>query len=114
MAYDEHLAARVRAALGEQDGIQDGITERKMFGGLCIMLRGNMCVGVERDRLMVRVGPARYREALDRANASPMDFTGKPLKGFVYVSAAGIETDADLKEWVQLGVDFAGSLPVKG
>jgi TfoX/Sxy family transcriptional regulator of competence genes len=110
MAYDEQLAARVLAALGDREGV----TERKMFGGLCLMLRGNMCVGVERDRLMVRVGPERYSEALARANASLMDFTGKPLKGFVYVSAAGVASDADLREWVQLGVDFAGSLPVKG
>ncbi|MFQ6028411.1 MAG: TfoX/Sxy family protein [Dehalococcoidia bacterium] len=109
MAYDEKLADRVRAALGREFGV----TERKMFGGLCIMLRGNMCIGVEKDKLMVRVGPERYEEALDKANARLMDFTGRPLKGFVYVSAEGVETEAALQEWVQLGVDFAGSLPPK-
>lgn len=109
MPYDENLAGRVRQALAGQDGI----TERKMFGGLCFMLRGNMCVGVEKDRLLVRVGPVRYQEALARPHARPMDFTGKPMKGLVFVDPGGTGDDPALQEWVQAGVDFAGSLPAK-
>ncbi len=109
MAYDEQLAQRVRQALTSQDGIR----EQKMFGGLAFMLHGNMSVGVEKDRLMVRCGPDRHQEALARPHARPMDFTGRPMKGFVYVPLAGITSDADLQEWVQLGVDFALSLPRK-
>lgn len=106
MAYDEQLAERVRQALN----VRDGVTEKKMFGGLAFMLHGNMSVGVEKDRLMVRVGPDRYDEALVRPHARPMDFTGRPMKGFVYVPLEGLSTDADLQEWVQLGADFALSL----
>ena len=109
MAYDEQLAQRVRQALSSQDGI----IEKKMFGGLAFMLHGNMSVGVEKDQLMVRVGPDRYEEALAQPHARPMDFTGRPMKGFVYVPLDGLSTDADLQEWVQLGLDFALSLPGK-
>jgi TfoX/Sxy family transcriptional regulator of competence genes len=109
VAYDEQLAQRVRQALSRQDGI----IEKKMFGGLAFMLHGNMSVGVEKDRLMVRVGPDRYEEALARPHARPMDFTGRPMKGFVYVPVEGVSTNAALQEWVQLGVDFALSLPRK-
>ena len=74
MAYDEALAERLRQVLDDQEGIR----ERKMFGGLAFMLHGNMCCGVEQDRLMVRVGPDRYDEALGRPHARVMDFTGRP------------------------------------
>lgn len=109
MAYDEKLAQRVRQALSGQDGV----IEKKMFGGLAFMLHGNMSVGVEKDRLMVRVGPDRYEEALARPHARPMDFTGRPMKGFVYVPLEGLQADAALQEWVQLGVEFALTLPRK-
>lgn len=109
MAYDEQLAQRVRQTLNSQDGI----VEKKMFGGLAFMLHGNMSVGVEKDNLMVRCGPDRYEEALEKPHARPMDFTGRPMKGFVYVPPAGLAVDADLQEWVQMGVDFASSLPRK-
>jgi TfoX/Sxy family transcriptional regulator of competence genes len=109
MAYDELLAQRVRQALQNQDGIM----ERKMFGGLAFMLHGNMSVGVEQDRLMVRVGPQLYQEALQKPHARPMDFTGRPMNGFVYVPPEGLATDISLKEWIQLGVDFALGLPPK-
>lgn len=109
MAYDETLANRVRVVLSDEFGV----TERKMFGGLAFMLRGNMTVGITKDGLMVRVGKENHNEALALPHAHPMDFTGRPMTGFVYVDAAGIESDDNLRAWVGRGVAFAGSLPEK-
>ena len=109
MAYDEALAQRVRALLADDSTI----TERKMFGGLAFMLRGKMCVGVQNDELMVRVGPVAYDEALARPHAREMDFTGRPLRGLVYVAPAGLRTRKALVAWVERGVRYAASLPVK-
>jgi TfoX/Sxy family transcriptional regulator of competence genes len=109
MAYDEELAERLRNAVEDQPHI----SERKMFGGLCFLLRGNMCLGVVREELMVRVGPLAYEESLLQPHAREMDFTGRPLKGMVYVSAEGLESDDDLLEWVRRGTDFARALPAK-
>ena len=109
MAYDEGLAQRVREILEGQRGIR----EKKMFGGLAFLLRGNMCCGVVTGDLMVRVGPDAYEDALAQRHAREMDFTGRPLKGMVYVSSGGIEDDEDLDGWVTRGVAFAGSLPAK-
>jgi hypothetical protein len=110
MAFDEGLAHRLREALADQPGL----VERKMFGGLAFMLGGNMCCGVVGETLMVRVGPKAYESALERPHARPMDFTGKPLKGMVYVDPEGFEADEDLARWVETGVAFARSLPAKG
>lgn len=109
MTYDERLAARVRKLLAPQDGL----SEKKMFGGISFMLRGNMCCGVVKDDLVVRVGPEQYQEAVMRPHARPMDFTGRPLKGLVYVGPGGYASDQDLAKWVKRGVDFAASLPAK-
>lgn len=109
MAYSEALAQRIRLVL--QDEL--GVTERKMFGGLAFMVRGNLCCGVMKEDLMLRVGAAQYAAAVDRPHARPMDFTGKPMKGMIYVDSAGIETDAALADWVQWGINFAGALPPK-
>ncbi len=109
MAYDEQLAERVRAVLAGQPGL----TERKMFGGLAFMLAGNMCVGVEQERLMVRLGTDLYQEALTRPHAAPMDFTGRPMKGLVFVAPGGISTPVALREWVDLGLQFCQTLPAK-
>lgn len=109
MAYDERLADRVRAAL---KGTR-GVTEKRMFGGLSFMLAGNMCCGVVDDELMVRVGPDAYDEALARPHAREMDFTGRPLKGYVYVAAAGLQQGRSLQAWVDRGVRFARTLPRK-
>ena len=109
MAYDETLAERVRAIMGDDPRLR----ERKMFGGLCLMVNGNMCVGIVGDELMVRVGPDGYPEALARPHAREMDFTGKVMKGMVFVAAAGIGTDPQLEQWVDRGVAFASSLPPK-
>ncbi len=109
MAYDEELAERVRAALGPVAGV----TEIKMFGGLCFTVGGNMAVGVMGDDLMVRLSPEDGVEALSEPGARPMDFTGRPMHGFLYVGPAGQETDRSLHDWVERGVDYAASLPPK-
>ncbi len=110
MAYDERLADRIRDVLGPRPGV----AERKMFGGLAFMLDGHMCCGIVGDELMVRVGPDAHAEALKRAHAREMDFTGRPSKGMVFVGAEGCRTQRSLAAWVNRGVDFAASLPPKG
>lgn len=90
-----------------------GIAEIKMFGGLCFTLRGHMFCGTLKDDLVVRVGPERYENALGSSHARPMDFTGRPLKGFVFVGPGGYRTAATLSKWIRWGIDFAGSLPKK-
>ncbi len=107
MAYDERLAGRARKLLTRRGGLY----EIKMFGGLAFMVRGHMCCGVVKDLLMVRVGPEAYREALAEAHARPMDFTGKPLKGLVYVVPAGTRTDEQLSAWVGQAARFVQTLP---
>lgn len=109
MAYDEGLSQRIREILADQPGT----VEKKMFGGLAFMINGHMSVGVIRSDLMVRVGPDNYEDALLQPHARPMDFTGKPLKGFVYIDEMGYESDKGLGQWVQRGVDMALSLPPK-
>lgn len=109
MAYDEGLAARVRDVLA----LEPDLTQRKMFGGLAFMLRGNMCCGVVGDELMVRVGSEGHADALNRPHARPMDFTGRPLKGMLVVGCDGVAADADLRAWVELGATHARSLPPK-
>lgn len=107
MTYNEELVEKVRGLLQENDGL----TEKQMFGGLAFMLNGNMACGVIGEELMVRVGPDNYQEALAERYTRPMDYTGRPLKGMVYVEEDAVA--ADLDEWVGRGVEFAGSLPPK-
>lgn len=109
MAYDEGLAQRIRESLDERTDV----AERKMFGGLAFLIGGNMCVGVVGDELMVRVGPEAYDEAVRRPHARKMDFTGRPMNGFVYVGTPAIGTDAGLRRWIERGLRFAASLPAK-
>lgn len=109
MAYDEGLAERVREALGERPGL----VEKKMFGGVGFMLQGNMACGVNKEDLIVRVGPERYEVALAEPYARPFDLTGRPMKGWVSVAPDGYESDSDIEGWVQQGADFALSLPAK-
>ena len=109
MAYDEALAARVTEILsGHPD-----IAERKMFGGLAFMLSGNMCCCVTNKGLMVRVGPEGYGEALALPHAGVMDMTGRPMRGWVLVQLAGLESDSGLSQWVGRGTEFAATLPAK-
>ena len=108
MAYDEALADRVRAVLAEEDGL----TERKMFGGLAFMLHGTMACGIVKDELMLRLGPEGADSALDRPHVRQMDFTGRPMTGMVFVAPAGLEGDA-LGDWVARAVGYARTLPPK-
>ena len=109
MAYDETLAQRIRELLADKHSV----VEKRMFGGIAFMLRGNMCCGIVRDDLMVRVGPERHEEALAQPHARPMDFTGRPMRGMVYVTPEGCRTDEALKRWVEQGLNFAATLPAK-
>jgi TfoX/Sxy family transcriptional regulator of competence genes len=109
VSYDEELASRVRLHLIEREGYD----EKKMFGGICFLLKGNMACGVLRDLLIVRVGPGRYAEALARPHAALFDFTGRPMTGWVQVSPAGWRREQDFADWVRQGVDYALSLPPK-
>jgi hypothetical protein len=84
-----------------------------MFGGLAFMIAGNMCVGIVGDDLMVRVGPDAAPDALELPHAREMDFTGRPMRGFVFVDAAGVTDRTDLEAWVDRGLAFAESLPAK-
>jgi len=103
MAYDEALAERIRGVLRGRDDVQ----ERKMFGGIAFMVAGRMACGVIRDDLMVKVGPEANDEALAQPHTRPMDFTGRPMRGMVYVAPAGVATDAELERWVERAVSFA-------
>lgn len=109
MAYDEQLVNRIRSYF---DGRED-IEEKHMFGGLAFMLDGHMCVGATDCRLMARVGPRHYDQALQHMYATIMDFTGKPLKGFVYVEPEGVESDKGLFQWIRQCESFVHSLPPK-
>lgn len=109
MAYDEGLAQRLRELLAARDDVR----ERGMFGGLAFMLSGNMCCGIIGDSLMARVGPDGYAEALAEPHVREMDFTGRPMQGFVCVAPAGFESDSGLQTWVGRCVAFVDTLPVK-
>lgn len=109
MAFDEGLAERIR----ERVGPRMGVTEKKMFGGLCFLLDGNMCFGIVGSELMVRVGADAYDDALALPHAREMDFTGRSMRGFVFVEADGFSEDEDLAAWMERGLAHASSLPPK-
>lgn len=108
MAFDEKLGERMGKALQKH-----GVEEKRMFGGLCFMLGGHMCCGIIKDELLVRVDPDRFDALLSRPHARIMDFTGRPMKGFIMVEAKGYRTEAALGSWLEEGVKFARSLPPK-
>ncbi len=109
MSFDDELAIRVRKILEKVEGL----SEKKMFGGLCFLVNGNMALGLVNDDLMIRMEPDSSEKMLYQPYVRKMDFTGKPLKGFLYVGEKGTESDKDLRKWVMKGVEFAISLPVK-
>ena len=109
MAYDEGVAQRLREALSDEDDV----VEKKMFGGIAFMHRGNMCCGVVGDELMVRVGADAYDAALREPHARTMDFTGRAMRGMLYVGTDGFESDEALGAWLQRARAFTETLPRK-
>jgi TfoX/Sxy family transcriptional regulator of competence genes len=109
MSYDEGMAQRLREALAHRTDV----VEKRMFGGIAFMLSGHMCCGVVDDTLMARVGPGQYQEALALPHAREMDFTGRPMRGFVFVDAEGLESDEELAGWVRRCQDYVDRLPPK-
>ena len=103
MAYDEYLEERISRILKEK-----GITfdPKKMMGGLCYMVDDKMCIGIVKDHLMARVGPEAYENVLSKKGCKPMDFTGRPMKGFVFIESEGIDSEDDLSNWIQLCLDY--------
>ncbi|MBK8900674.1 MAG: TfoX/Sxy family protein [Anaerolineaceae bacterium] len=110
MAYDEGMAQRIRDILEPE---YPNLVEKKMFGGIAFMLQGNFACGLTKEDFVVRVGKEYDTEALAQPHTRPMDFTGKPMAGWVYVSEAGLESDEELARWVRQGVNYALSLPPK-
>jgi TfoX/Sxy family transcriptional regulator of competence genes len=109
VAFDEKLAERVRRLLNGERSLE----EKRMFGGLAFMVNGHMCCGVLNKDLVLRVKPEDYEKAIARPHARPMDFTGRPMRGLLYVSPAGLRSARDLGAWVQRSLRFVSSLPPK-
>jgi len=109
MAYDEGLAVRITEYFDDRPEV----VVKKMFGGLCFMVSEHMCCGIVGDTLMARVGPDNYDSCLSEKYAKEMDFTGKAMKGMVYVSPEGLESDAELEQWISICESFVQSLPPK-
>lgn len=103
MAYDQHLAERISQNL-KASGIP--FEEKKMMGGLCYLVDGKMTVGIVKDQLMARIDPGIYQEALTKTGVKEMDFTGRPMKGYVFVTPEGIDLDDDLAYWIRLAIEF--------
>lgn len=109
MAFDEGLAERIRGMLGDRPEV----TEKNMFGGLCILVSGNMCCGILGETLMARVGPDQYEGCLELPHAREMDFTGRPMKGMILVDPEGTAEDDDLEAWIDRCRAFVDTLPPK-
>lgn len=109
MAYDEGLATRIRDLVGDEPGL----AEKTMFGGLAMLLDGNMACGVHGGDLIVRIDPARHELLIAEPGVRPFDMTGRPMRGWILVDASGSAEGADLRRWVAQGVAYARSLPPK-
>jgi TfoX/Sxy family transcriptional regulator of competence genes len=109
MACDEGLVERIRTELAGTHGSG----EKRMFGGVCFTLNGNMLCGVVKDQLMCRIGEEAYEVALNRKHVKPMDFTGKPMKGYIFVTSEGLAEDEDLRDWIGQCKTFVAALPIK-
>ena len=109
MAFDEGLAERLQEYFQDRSDVE----AKKMFGGLCFMVSEHMCCGIVGDMLMCRVGPDHYDDCLTKQHAAEMDFTGKAMKGMIYVSPKGFENDIDLHSWLKICESFVKSLPAK-
>ena len=104
MAFDEQLAERIRKGLAGHRAV-----EKRMFGGLCFMVKGAMCCGVHKNDFIARVGSERHDEALGHAHARLMDITGRPMRGFLFVGAEGVRTDAQFGKWLNWCASYAVS-----
>ncbi len=109
MPYDELLAIRLKAILSSHPGI----IEKRMFGGICVLINGNMACGVYKNDLIVRIGVENHQEAMARPHVKVFDITGKPMRGWVMVEPQGCASEQALQAWVEKGVTFAQSLPPK-
>ncbi|WP_276485684.1 TfoX/Sxy family protein [Paraflavitalea pollutisoli] len=103
MTYNEQLADRVREMIA---ATENNIVEKRMFGGLCFMVNDKMLAGIESERMMLRVGPDAYEEALEKEGCTPMDFTGKVMKGYVFVDADALATNKQLSWWIGITLKF--------
>ena len=109
MAYDEKFAARIQKALGTRKGL----VAKQMFGGIAFLLNGNMCVGIHKDELIVRLAPNETDAALAKPHTRLFDLTGRPMKGWILVGPRGIATDPQLAKWITIAATYAGALPPK-
>jgi hypothetical protein len=109
MAFDETLAARIRAALARKRGVE----EKKMFGGIGFLLHGNLLVGVWKESLVVRLGEEEGEEALREPHVKEFDITGRPMRNWVLVGPEGVQDDEQLSAWIGRAVRFVGALPAK-
>jgi TfoX/Sxy family transcriptional regulator of competence genes len=109
MAFDEELAQRIRKRLA----VHKGLTEKKMFGGLAFLVNGNMCCGVHRRELIVRLNPAQTEAALAEPHTRIFDLSGRPMEGWILVETAGLANEPALAKWLRLGTKYAASLPGK-
>lgn len=103
MAYDNYLAERIDRVLNDKKA---SFLAKNMMGGLCYMVDGKMCVGIVKDHLMCRIGPDAYEKALAKEGCQPMDFTGRPMNGYVFIAPEAIDLDEQLAYWIQLCLDF--------
>ena len=102
MAYNKQLSDRIRTALMDLENIE----EKEMFGGVCYMVDGKMCVGVVKDEMMCRINPAVYEEVLEKQGCREMVFTGKPMRGYVFVDESGIKSKKQFEYWINLCLEF--------
>ena len=109
MAFDEHLAERARQIVGKRKGL----SEKQMFGGLAFLLHGNMSCGIHANELIVRIDPKTTDLALSEPGTRIFDITGRPMKGWLLVSATALKDEATLSKWIRRGLDYAASLPSK-
>ncbi len=109
MVYDEGLAQQIRDELSDRPGY----SEKKMFGGLCFLVNGNMACGVTTNKVMLRIGKENYEEVMSKPHMTEMDFTGKPMRGMVYIDEEGSNDEDIVRKWVDYTYDYAFSLPPK-